>query len=96
MSADAINNAGQVAGTVAGNLTSNLFITGPNGEGMRELGVGAISHPLDMNSTGQIAGTYGDFDYQAFITAPNGVGMTVLGTLGGATSSGWSINDAGR
>ena len=32
----------------------------------------------------------------AFITGPNGVGMTDLGTLGGALSYAYGINDAGQ
>jgi probable HAF family extracellular repeat protein len=54
-----------------------------------------VSHPLDINSAGQITGIYGDLP-QAFITAPNGVGITGLGTLGGRISAGFGINDAGQ
>jgi probable HAF family extracellular repeat protein len=93
--AGALNDAGQVAGTFQGGPGPVLFITGPNGEGKRNLS-GAVGGTPDINSAGQITGTYGDFDYQAFITAPNGVGMTVLGTLGGSTSIGRGINDAGQ
>jgi probable HAF family extracellular repeat protein len=34
--------------------------------------------------------------YHAFITGPNGAGMTDLGTLGGASSFAYGINDAGQ
>lgn len=99
--AEAINDAGQIAGyfeTRGG--SPHAFITGPNGVGMTDLGTldGDYSVANNINNGGQVVGyfeTSGGSDH-AFITGPNGVGMTDLGTLGGDYSVANSINNAGQ
>jgi probable HAF family extracellular repeat protein len=101
-----INDAGQVVGystTAAGNR--HAFITGPNGQGMTDLGtlggdgVGYGSAAKGVNDAGQVVGyswTAADA-LHAFVTGPNGISMTDLGmTLGEGTSQAFDINDAGQ
>ncbi|SOD41946.1 HAF repeat-containing PEP-CTERM protein [Nitrosovibrio sp. Nv4] len=93
-----INNLGQV---VLISLTdggdTHAFITGPDGEGIRELD--ALAYALGINDAGQVVGgssPAGGFHYHAFITGPDGMGMRDLGTLGGEFSMAHAINDAGQ
>ncbi|PTR10705.1 putative HAF family extracellular repeat protein [Nitrosospira sp. Nsp5] len=102
-----INDAGQVVGnsyTAEGRW--HAFITGPNGAGMKDLGVslggtflgGPFTVPRGINDAGQVVGssyTAGDSEH-AFITGPNGMGTRDLGTLGSGPSYAYSINDAGQ
>jgi probable HAF family extracellular repeat protein len=87
-----INAAGQVVG--ASNTDSlyneHAIITGPNGQGMTDLGTlgGINSSATGINDAGQVVGDYSYYDssshmlqYRAFVTGPNGVGMTDLNSL---------------
>ncbi|GJQ50879.1 MAG: hypothetical protein HKUEN01_32650 [Candidatus Kuenenia stuttgartiensis] len=101
--ANAINDAGQVAGhtTNVSSTGSDAFITGPNGEnpmppgGLRSDGDVATG----INSSGQVVG-HGHLSsglyVHAYITSANGGFASDLGTLGGATSSALAVNDSGR
>ena len=84
--ANAINNSGQVAGsssTSEGDL--HVFITGPNGDGLRDLGAFgySTSEALGINDAGRVVGVAYESDRtaHAFITGPNGAGMTDLNEL---------------
>lgn len=99
--ANAINNAGQVVGlSTAADNNVHAYITGPNGEGMTDLGTlgGSHSQAYGINETGQVVGTSitAEGENHAFITGPAGVGMTDLGTLGGSYSVALGINEAGQ
>jgi probable HAF family extracellular repeat protein len=67
-----------------------------------QLTAGTATYATGINSSGQVTGYSFQYDnegdeinYQAFVTGANGVGITGLGTLGGAWSKAWAINDAG-
>jgi probable HAF family extracellular repeat protein len=87
MRATAINDTGQVVGSVrcfsamGGGIA---FITGPNGVGMTNLGtLSGYSIANDINDAGQVVG-WSDTatgSMHAFITGPGGVGMTDLNSL---------------
>ena len=90
--AEAINDNGQVVGSVAG---SRVFITGPNGVGMTDL-MGSLSvyQVYDINATGQVVGSfevYPGFRFQnAFITGPGEFNIP------SSSSAAYGINDAGQ
>jgi probable HAF family extracellular repeat protein len=95
-SVEAINHAGQLVGETSG----MGFITGPDGEGIRNLVSlgGNFSRALGINDSGQVVGefrTATGADH-AFITGPNGIGMRDLGTLGRDNSRATGINSAGQ
>jgi probable HAF family extracellular repeat protein len=99
--ADAINDVGQVTGvstTAAGE--SHVFITGPNGRGISDLGpLGGQGGGNAINNIGQIAGTFATSTTQnidGFITGPNGVGMTDLRALHGGETFAYAINNIGQ
>lgn len=91
--ASGINDAGQVVGYsyVNGSNNPHAFITGPNGLGMRALGIsGEIrSRAIAINSAGQVVGSFTTVEAQtrhglfqndhAFITGPNGSGIRDIG-----------------
>ncbi|MDE2388213.1 MAG: hypothetical protein KGN35_03885, partial [Betaproteobacteria bacterium] len=87
-----INDSGQVVGYSTKSSGFSLFITGPNGVGMTDLGINSLDDP-SINNSGQVAGTfhYSDGRPHAFITSPNGIGITDLGTFGGSQSAGTGI-----
>ncbi|WP_457332321.1 hypothetical protein [Rhizobacter sp. P5_C2] len=67
-----------------------------------QLSAGTATYATGVNSSGQVTGYSYQFDnegdeinYQAFVTGANGAGITGLGTLGGAWSKAWAINDSG-
>jgi probable HAF family extracellular repeat protein len=101
--ASGINEAGQVVGafyTGTGGA-SHAFITGPDGMGMRDIGIdGTDSIATGINGAGQVVGysfTAGDVHHaHAFTTGSDGMGMRDLGTLGGIYSWAYGINDAGQ
>ncbi|PTQ80731.1 putative secreted protein with PEP-CTERM sorting signal [Nitrosospira multiformis] len=102
-SAYGINSAGQVVGVFPTPENKfHAFITGPNGEGMRDLGTlgGADdrSAAYAINDAGQVVGRSGMDEYtiHAFITDLGGMGIRYLGSLGGGRSEGRDINDAGQ
>jgi probable HAF family extracellular repeat protein len=100
-SARALNDAGQVVGTAPTSTgESHAFITGPDGQGMKDLGTlgGAYSEAYGINDAGQVVGTASTATGQshAFITGANGEGMKDLGTLGGSYSVAHGINNAGQ
>jgi probable HAF family extracellular repeat protein len=81
-----INNLGQVVGISAtsGSVANNVFITGPNGVGMTDLGqfAGGSNWADGINSSGQIIVNSGTYGYRSFITGAGGVGSTELLPLG--------------
>ncbi|SFN67271.1 HAF repeat-containing PEP-CTERM protein [Nitrosospira briensis] len=100
-----INESGQVVGRsssiLGGSLESTAFITGPNGEGMRDLGAlgDYYSEAGGINDSGQVVGVSLSADiFGAFITGPDGEGMRALGNLalGGAFTIVADINDSGQ
>ncbi len=82
------------------------FITGPNGEGFKELKIGEKFEPKGINNLGQVIGSsaFGPnlSRERAFITGPDGEGITNIGTYlrpdGGmiATYAANGINDLGE
>ena len=100
-----INSSGQVVGTsTTSNGDTNAFITGPNGQGMTDLGTlpgYTVSGADGVNSYGQVVGYSASSSSlgapeHAFITSANGQGMFDLGTLGGSSSESFAINDNGQ
>lgn len=118
--ATAINSSGQVVGTSTTGEGEypppfgvfspdyHAFITGPNGTGMRDIGVLVISdlgqlfanissNATGINDAGQVIGTfsarYGTSG--SFITGPNGVGMTRLRDANNNLVNPLDINNAG-
>ena len=94
-SARAVNRSGQVVGKAVNyvnglGMVERAFITGPNGVGMRDLGIpagvpGAIYiSGTDVNDSGQVIGEVQGYSWyiSGFITGPNGVGMRRLGNDG--------------
>ncbi|MEO8767712.1 MAG: HAF repeat/PEP-CTERM domain-containing protein [Nitrosospira sp.] len=113
--AQGINDAGQVVGSsyAPGSRDGEnwaAFITGPNGVGMANLGLGSgdynWSSSSGINAAGQVVANQEGYSFvydghpayytSAYISGPNGVGMTFLGTLGGQNSSAVGINDTGQ
>jgi probable HAF family extracellular repeat protein len=98
--ANAINDAGQVAGeSSTDNGVLHAFITGPDGDGMTDLGTlgGDYSWAYAINDAGQVVGdseTARWLQTHAFITGPDGLGITDLGT--GDFSVATGINDVGK
>ncbi|HZV65498.1 MAG TPA: PKD domain-containing protein [Telluria sp.] len=101
--AQAINDAGQVAGySDAANGQVHGFLWTAAG-GMTDLGTlanGIDSYPTAINKAGQIIGyatsaPLPDLNYHAFVWE-QGRGMTDLGTLGGPGSGVWAINALGQ
>lgn len=90
--ATAINDTGQVVGQSS--VTDRGFISGPNGVGMKDLG---LLTPIAVNNAGQVAGDYypNPGPSRSFITGPNGVGITDLGMLGDFSSV-TDVNNAGQ
>lgn len=98
--ATAANSRGQVAGV--GNFRGpydpmQIFVTGPNGAGMRNLGRGSAN---GINERGQVIGKfYPDRSQpgQAFVTGNDGQGLVALGACGrpGAESVARYINAFG-
>ena len=84
--AAAINNAGRVVGyfSMSGGV-QRVFITGPDGEGIKELlgDLGSIYSVHDINDAGQVVGDFHVFPgvSHAFITGPDGEGMIDLNSL---------------
>ena len=87
--ATGINDAGQVVGyfeTASGD--SHAFITGPNGEDMKDLGTlglggpGSSSFATGINNAGQVVGYFEvPGGTHAFVTGPNGENMADLNSL---------------
>lgn len=100
-SANAVNNAGRVAGsTLLGGSLQTALVTGPNGA---SLPVGPFNPPFDgslngaaflvardLNNHGQVLG-YDVFGTRSFLTRPDGVTLTNL-----PYSPGGRVNDAGQ
>jgi len=95
----ALNNTGQVVLAGAGAVPP--VITGPNGQGLTDLGAlpGGLAVGLGtaINDAGQVVGksVLSDGSQHAFLTGPNGQGMTDLGTFGYGSSIGLSVNNSG-
>jgi probable HAF family extracellular repeat protein len=91
-----INNKGYATGTVISGATSQAFLYDPTTHALSGFGPnGGVGHSI--NDLGQIAGTAqmaGDSALHAFIY--DGTTMRDLGTLGGLSSDGLGINDAGH
>ncbi|PTR16034.1 putative secreted protein with PEP-CTERM sorting signal [Nitrosospira sp. Nsp2] len=96
-----INNAGQVVGGATTPEGGHYaFLTGPSGQGIRNLGSlgGNFSRALGINDSGEVVG-FADTATgarRAFMTGPNGVGMRDLGTLGRDQSVAEGINNTGQ
>jgi probable HAF family extracellular repeat protein len=92
---EALNDRGQIVGTVDTSQGSHLFIW-DRADGMQDLGPASMGQ-LDINNAGQIAGTTTDpsGNQQAFLWEP-GKGRTMLGTLGGRMSVSLGINNRGQ
>jgi probable HAF family extracellular repeat protein len=82
-----INDSGQVVG-IRG---SRGFITGPNGNGMTDIGTPG-TQAFGINNAGQVVGEENGL---AFATGPNGQGISSLGNLGGPSFA-YDINEAGQ
>ena len=105
--ADAINNIGQVVGVSISAATgdNHAFLWTP-GVGVIDLGTvsgatGSYSHATDINNRGWVAGLGGDVPAtgpatrRAFRWTPD-AGMQDIGSLGGALSQAFAINDNGQ
>jgi probable HAF family extracellular repeat protein len=102
----AINDTGQVVGSARFSGGVHAYITGPDAEGIRDLGIldgtgryRAYSVANDINAAGQVVGYSSPASgrpLRAFITGPNGADMRDLGTLGGAFANADGINAAGQ
>jgi probable HAF family extracellular repeat protein len=92
---EALNDRGQIVGTVDTSQGSHLFIW-DRANGMQDLGPASMGQ-LDINNAGQIAGTATDpnGNQQAFLWE-TGKGRTMLGTLGGKMSVSLGINNRGQ
>ncbi|PTR16111.1 putative secreted protein with PEP-CTERM sorting signal [Nitrosospira sp. Nsp2] len=79
----------------------HAFVTGPNGVGMRDIGIGL---PFGVNDIGQVVGYFYDAvagEYHAFVTGPDGTGMTDLNMLarppdGTILANAYDINNSGQ
>ncbi len=99
--ANAINNAGQVAGwsSLPGDQQFRAFVSGPGG--LTALGTlgGFSSIAYGINDAGRVAGTSyltGNAVAHAFVTGASGA-LIDLGTLGGTgNSDAFAINNAGQ
>lgn len=98
----AINNKGQVLAQVG----NDAYLTGANGQGLIGLpflpGTGNNSNAglgvTDVNDSGQVTGnaTTSNGNGHAFLSGPNGGPLTDLGTFGGYSSVGNSVNSSGQ
>ena len=101
--ANALNNAGRVAGTTA---DLHAVLTGTNGAGQLVIAspAGYQASASATNDLGLVTGAIIKTDYFpesspptfAFITSANGTGFTQLATLGGKLSVGYAINQSGQ
>lgn len=96
----AINNTGQVTGySTTSQKPSRAFITGPNGQNMRELQTpGNNSSGKAINASGQVAGylvSSTDSVMHAFVTGVDGADPRQLLVPNESVSSATGINDAG-
>lgn len=98
--AEAINNAGLVAGSKYQNAMESTFIYGPNGissPGSFGWRTALYERATHINNNGQIAGYAhytADDSERAFVSSGNG--LHDLGTLGGKQSYLAGLNDAGQ
>lgn len=95
MQATAINDSGQVVGTSSNGAAPSTGVLYTGGATVSLQGIAA---PNAINDSGQVAGI-SDADHAAVWTPDkSGTGGTVtdLGTLGGAESIAWGINDSGQ
>ena len=100
-----INNLGQVTGTmVNASFQNRAFMTGPNGDGLIDLGALrpdlAVSDGRGINDSGVVVGysvPQSSGSNHAFVSAPNGGPLTDLGTLPGASDSfAYAVNATGQ
>jgi len=95
----AINNDGLVVGySETAVPADDAFITGTNGKGMKDLGIGPDSAASAINDSAQVAGTAADAssNQYGFVTAPHGGAAVRLGTLGGANSWAFGLSNTGQ
>ena len=97
-----INNSGQIVGNAVfdGFADSHVFITGPNGTGITDLGtLGRSSNAYGINNSGQVIGSYISSDLSSvrgFISDSNGTNLRDLDISGGRNVIGSKINDNGQ
>jgi probable HAF family extracellular repeat protein len=96
---NAINNRGQVAGTMSDPSTGYARAALHDGKQLRNLGTlgGTYSEALDINDAGQVVGAaspFGNETRRAFLY--DGGTMRDLGTLGGHNSVAYGINSHGH
>ncbi|MDO9004210.1 MAG: hypothetical protein Q7V20_12220 [Aquabacterium sp.] len=91
----AINGSGQVLGIAFTNDSGYTFRTGPNGQGISQVGP-TFGTGLALNNQGDVVGQVftDEGEARGFLTLANGA-TTMLGTLGGNFSRGTGINDQG-
>jgi probable HAF family extracellular repeat protein len=94
-----------IASLVVGTATAVCAPAHAGGYSVFDLGqlsADTATYATGINNSGQVTGYSYQYDnqgyeinYQAFVTGANGAGITGLGTLGGAWSKAWAINDSG-
>lgn len=93
--ATAINSSGQVLAVAYTSDSGYTFLTGPNGQGISQVGP-TFGTGLGLNNQGDVVGQVfvESGEARGFLALANGT-TTLLGTLGGNFSRGTGINDQG-
>lgn len=103
-----VNDSGQVTGQAIVSGVDHIFLSGPNGGTLKDLGTlglqGVGTGGSGVNASGQVVGTdfapdggYHSYAAHAFLSGPNGGTLKNLGILpGGSASTGQAVNDLGQ